>query len=164
LLDGVVYVAHGLAGADEVLKAAVHEGLAAHVLASGFFVAGAEETDEGEAQFGDVYGAAKVSVGAGFEGLFFDGAGARAAERDESEIVVELTEFVEDGKAAVGVLVVGVDVEQDGDDVGLACPAGEVVIVFAEDDLKPGHQFRKEVCYELLVSSDDADDWEIEVR
>ena len=129
LLDGVVDGAHGLADADEVLEAAVLEGLLAHVLASGFFGAGAEEIGEGETEFGDVDGAAEVGVGAGFEGLLFDGAGAGAAEGDENEVGVELAEFVEDGKAAVGGVVVGVDVEDDGFDVGFAGPAGEVVVV-----------------------------------
>lgn len=140
LLDCVVDGAHGVADTDEVLEAAVLEGLLAHDLASGFLGAGAKEISEGEAELGDVDGAAKVGVGAGFEGLLFEGAGAGAAEGEKDEVGVEFAQLVEDGKAAARSLAVGVDVEDDGFDVRFAGPAGQVVVSGAEDELEPGDQ------------------------
>lgn len=164
LLDGVVDGAHGLADADEVLEAAALVGLAAKLLARGLLGAGAKEVGEGEAEFGDVDGAAEVRVSAGFESLLFYGAGAGGADREDDEFGVELAKLVEDGKAAEGRVAIGVDIDDDGLDVGFASPAGEVVVGGTKDDLKPGNEFGEEFVDEVSVRGDGADDWQIEVR
>ena len=161
LLDRVIDTAHGFAGADKVLEAAALLGVTPHLVADSVVAALAQGIGEGEAQLGDVDGAAEVEIGAGLEGLLFDRAGAGAAERDEDEVVIELAQFAQNREAAVPLVRVvglGVDVEEDGDDVGFACPAGEVGEVFAQHDLEPWDQFGDQLIEKLLIGRHDADD------
>ena len=108
LLDGIVDGAHRFASADEILESAVLKGLLPHGLAGGFLASRAKEVNQSQPKLRDVDRATKVRVGTRFEGLFFDRASARAAERDEDELTVKSAQFVEDRKATVGALIVAI--------------------------------------------------------
>jgi len=163
LLDRIVDGAHRFASADEILKSAVLKELLPHRLPGGFFGSCAKEVDQSQSKFRDVDRATKMRVGASFEGLFFDRASARAAERDEDELTVKPAQFVQDRKAAVGSLIVAIssiDIEQNGLDMRFARPAGEVLVGLSKHDLKPGHQLWTQVFDELIVYGDNAHDGE----
>ena len=80
-------------------------------LALGLLAATADRIEERDAQFRHVNRIAEVRVSAGAESLLLYGACVGTAHGDQSEIVVEAAQFGENGKTAVRILSLGVDVE-----------------------------------------------------
>jgi len=114
LLDGIVDEPHGLAGADELLKAAGIEHLLARALPLRFLRATAQGVEHRHAQLGNVDGIAEVGVRARIQRLLFKGSGPCATDRDQGEIGAQASKLRQYGDATVGLLALSIDIEYHG--------------------------------------------------
>ena len=157
LLNGVVDQPHRLAGAYKTLEAAGFERLLPHALASRLFAAAAHNLGQGHAELSHIDGSTEMSVGPGVERLFFNRAGAAAAERDQRQGAVKAAQLVQDGQPTVGFFPFGINVEQNRRDARFACPARQAVKAIEKDHLEPGLELGSQQGMKFFVRGYDAD-------